>query len=128
MAEKIKGDSIVVGSNNVVHKLIADYPGGVELDVSGVGTEYNTNNGVIPAGTPIYKDAGAFKPMLASQAGGQVVGEETVYTQPIGVLYIPVTVAEPYASIAIKAVVNESKMPFALVDGEKASMPGITFY
>jgi hypothetical protein len=119
MAEIIGSDSVVTGGKNVVEKMLADIPGGLELDLTDVTTEYDSD-GYIPEGTPIILDAGDYKPLLAADlvADGAKV---------IGILYQEVPKAKPYASICIRGVVNEAKLPFAINATVKGALPGISF-
>lgn len=120
MAETTSSNTVVTGSGVVVEKLLADLPGGKELDVSGVGTEYDANNGFIPDGTPIILDGADYKPLLAADlvADGAKV---------IGFLFQSIPVAKPFASIAIRGVVREAKLPFAINATVKGVVPGFSF-
>lgn len=122
MAEMITSDNVKTGGSNVVEKLIADLTGGRELDMTGVTTEFDANQGYIPEGTPIILDAGAYKPLLSAN----LVADGP---KAVGILYQEVPVSAPYASIAIKAVVNEAKLPFALDAAAKSALnsQGVTF-
>ena len=119
MAETIGGDTIKTGGSEVVEKMLADLPGGKSLDLSDVTDEYDAD-GMIPEGTPIFVDAGAYKPLLEADlvANGPAV---------VGILFREVPVANPDASICIRGVVNEDKMPFAVDAALKAALPGISF-
>ena len=120
MAEVVSSSSLKTGGNNVVEKMHADLTGGRELDMTGVTTEYDANDGYIPEGTPVILDAGAYKPLLSANLvadGGKV----------IGILYQEVHKDKPFASICIQGVVNEDKLPFAINATVKGAVPGIVF-
>lgn len=119
MAESISGNTVKTGGKNVVEKMLADITGGVELDLTDVTDEYDSD-GYIPEGTPIYLDSGAYKPLLEDDlvADGPAV---------VGILFKEVPVTQPYASVCIRGVVNEDKLPFAVDAALKAALPGISF-
>jgi hypothetical protein len=120
MGETIKTDTILTGSNNAVHSMLADIPGGVELDMTGITTEYDSNAGYIPDGTPIWNDNGAYKPL---QEADLVANGPSV----VGFLFQAVHKDRAYASVAIRGVVVEDKLPFAIDAALKAAVPGISF-
>lgn len=103
-----------MNSSEVVEKMLADIPGGKELDTTGITDDY------IAEGTPIWLDGAAYKPLTAAQLateGGNV----------IGFLFREVKTTHAYASICIRGVVNEAKLPFAINAAVKAAVPGISF-
>jgi len=120
MAETVSENTVVTGSNVVVEKMLADIPGGKELDMTGVTTEYDSNDGYIPDGTPVILDSGDYKPLL--QANLAADGAKV-----IGFLYKSVHKDKPFASVAIRGVVRESKLPFAINATVKGAVPGISF-
>lgn len=120
MAEVVKQDTILTGSNVAVEKMIADIPGGVELDLTGFTTEFDSNAGFIPDGTPIWDDSGVYKPLTAA---GLVANGPAV----VGFLFQPVHKDKPFASVCIRGVVREAKLPFAIDAALKAAVPGISF-
>lgn len=120
MAEMIGSGSTITGSGIVVTKVLADLSGGKELDMTGVTTEYDANQGYIPAGTPIIKDGAAYKPLLEAN----LVADGP---KAIGVLFQDIKASEPYASITIRGVVTEAKLPFVLDAACKAALNGISF-
>lgn len=121
MAESISSSSVKTGGKNVIEKMLADLTGGRELDMTGVTTEYDANDGYIPEGTPIWLDAGAYKPLLAANlvANGPSV---------VGFLFQEVHKDAPYASICVKGVVNEDKLPFAIDAALKAAVKGAIIF
>jgi hypothetical protein len=119
MAEIIGSDSVVTGGKNVVEKMLADVPGGAELDLTGVTTEYDSD-GYIPEGTPIIVVSGKYRPLLEANL-------EADDDKVVGILYQEVPKAKPYASICIRGVVNEAKLPFAINATVKGALPGISF-
>lgn len=119
MAETVKSNTVETGSNACVEKMIADIPGGKELDMSGVTTEYDANDGYIPDGTPIILD-GTYKPLLQANLVADA-------SKVIGFLYKSVHKDTPFASIAIRGVVREAKLPFAINATVKTAVPGFSF-
>lgn len=117
MAEMISSTSIPSGTSNVIEKVLSDLSGGRELDLTGVTTEYDANDGYIHEGTPIILDGGAYKPLLAANlvADGPKI---------IGFLVYEVHKDKPYAAICTQGVVNEDKLPFALDAAAKAAVKG----
>ena len=120
MAETISSSAVKTGGNGVIEKMLADLPGGAELDTSAVTTEYDANDGYVPEGTPIYKSGTDYLPLLAADlvANGPAV---------VGFLFQEVHKDQAYASICIRGVVNEDKLPFAVDAALKAAVPGISF-
>ena len=116
MAESVSSSSVKTGGNNVIEKMLADLTGGRELDMTGVTTEYDANDGYIPEGTPIILDT-TYKPLLAANlvADGPKI---------VGYLFAEVHKDAPYASICVKGIVNEDKLPFALDAAAKAATAG----
>lgn len=121
MAESVSSSSVKTGGSNVVEKMLSDLTGGRELDMTGVTTEYDANDGYIPEGTPVILDAGAYKPLLAANlvADGPKI---------IGFLFAEVHKDAPYASICVQGVVNEDKLPFALDAAAKAAVAGAIIF
>lgn len=123
MAEIISSDSVKTGGKHVVEKMTADLPGGAELDLSQASaTEYDSNEGYVPEGTPIYKEGSAYRPLLSGDVGTALTEDKCV-----GVLFQDVHKDKPYASIVLRGVVNEDKLPFAINANIKAALKDITF-
>ena len=121
MAESVSSGNVKTGGKNVVEVMHADLTGGRELDMTGVTTEYDANDGYIPEGTPIILDT-TYKPLLAANKASGVDGPKT-----IGILFAEVHKDEPYASICIQGVVNTAKLPFVLDATSISAMNGIEF-
>jgi len=121
MAEMIGSDSIKIGRKNVWEKVHADLTGGRELDMTGVTTEYDANEGYIPEGTPVILDGGAYKPLLAANlvADGPKI---------IGFLVEETHKDAPYAAVGVQGVINEDKLPFALDAAAKGAVAGAVVF
>lgn len=119
MAELISEDSIETGGKEVVEKMLADLPGGVELDVTDVAAE-DTH---IAEGTPIILDGGAYKPLIEANLAADAA-------KVVGILFREIPKAQPYASVCIRGVVNEAKLPFSITPqaaAVKGAVPGISW-
>lgn len=125
-------DTLCYGDDVVIQKLIADIPGGRTIDFTGWNGKDGAN--VIPAGTVIIKgtvnSAVVFRPhpVASTTEGGVTTWAYDTITSGFtvaGILYHAVTSTNNGGSIAIDAVVNETKLPYALTSGIKAALPNI---
>lgn len=107
------GDTIKSTSNGVIENAIAYIPGGVSLDTTGI-------TGIIPAGTPIIKDTGVFKPL--AEADLATDGAKTV-----GYLFKAINAEDEDATVVVQGVIREAKMPYVINADVKGATPGVVF-
>ncbi len=119
MAELNSSSTVKTGIKHVVEKVLADFPTGIELDMTGLTAAYSANDDYIPEGTPIILDT-TYKPL---QAANLVADGPKI----VGYLFREIPVSLPHAAVVIAGVVNEDKLPFALDTAAKAATPGIQF-
>lgn len=117
--ETVKSNVVVTGSGTTWEKLFADIPGGRELVINDV-TEWDDNDGYIPDGTPIILDSGDYKPLIEADLA-------TNGAKVIGFLYQSIKADMPAASIGIRGVIREAKLPFAINATVKGVVPGVSF-
>lgn len=122
MAEINSSQSVRTGGKNVFEVIHADLTGGRELDMTGVTTEYDANDGYIPEGTPIILDGADYKPLLEANKGSGADGPKV-----IGFLVAEVHKDKPFAAVGIQGVINEAKLPFVLDATSKTAVPAISF-
>ena len=107
------GDAIKSTSNGVIENAIAYIPGGVSLDATGF-------TGIIPAGTPIIKDTGVFKPLDEDDLKAE--GAKTV-----GYLFKAINAEDEDATVVVQGVIREAKLPYVINADVKGATPGVVF-
>ncbi len=101
--------------NVVIENLLEDLRGGRSLDVSG----WPVDRATIPAGWPIYKDGGEYKPIELDEYNEI---DDTNADLCVGVLVGTILRAKPIAAIMVRGTVNVDAADFDIPEACQAKL------